>query len=191
MSFERQLPVNLRIEDYLKHDFDLFVSDVERLVKLNPDGDVIDWNVEFSDVGVFRDLYNGAGLIVDTFISQDAARETYEASYRAMLFAYQTMLGVHGTEAALGPDLISHARQVLARGNDPYGAFREEVLGYLNDNPHVCAFINEFSMALHDSQYEAPTVELSAGLMFMLCERRLGEHHTRMNVQAIVGDMPS
>jgi hypothetical protein len=189
MSFEDDLPRNMRIDDHLEGDFDGLVRRVGLSASMHPEGDILDVDVEFTDPGLCRDFYNGAGLIVHTLIDRDAAPETYKAVYRAMMFAYQTMLELPYA-AVTRPDIVAHVSRVV---NDPAivnpaNYLREEVLDYLVDNPSVDELIGEFSVRIHDSPYEASAIELAAGMTFMVHERAIGERHTRESVQAIVGD---
>lgn len=183
MSFERDLPQSMRINDYLLDAPDVFATDVDEIVERHPDGDIIDIDVEFRDTGVFLKIFNDADLVVEKLIDDDPPTETLEAAYRAMVFAYQTMLSLpNGTQE---PNVIGYVRTLTQDSSDvtPGRAFLHDVHGYLYDNPQVSRFIDDFSVAIHDSQYEPSTIKLTAGMIFMLYERAVGEAYTRGNLE--------
>jgi len=155
----------------------VFVYEIEQLRERQADGGVLDIEAELNSLDQMMYLHGMAEHLLEGFIGdrspEHSPRATYQAVYRAAVFACQTAYSVHGDETEF--DAYSYLMELTSGYADPQERFELDVQDYLAENPHVDAFIGQFADELDEGRNQLPAIELTAGMVFMLVERHLGE----------------
>lgn len=175
-GLENSLPPDLQ--------FNVTLQDVrEPLVDYLTDqsrGDVLDGAVEFERDAAM--LWGLSAMIGDHLRSPNEPTEAVQAAvYRAACFALQVV-----QEIKSGPiDSISLEYFADTITGD---MMRQDTQAYLAHRQYIDSLLGTFMPEI-DPSYEYPHhVETAAGLMFMLCEQRLGAQYVRQQFDATTPD---
>jgi len=97
--------------------------------------------------------------------------------YRAMAFGFQV---VDDIKCAPIHSLSSKYLSEVFNNDDPVGTIREDVSDYLDARPGISSLLFTFMPEIDETYKYGHHVELSAGLVFMLCEREQAEIYLRV-----------
>jgi hypothetical protein len=174
MDSERIVPNDKRFNTHFsERDQEMILKIVEIQDEYS---DVLNPLIEFPDLNTPIMIGSLAkALNEDILRLNDSA--AWEAMYRAMAFSYQVATMIHGEPAQY--DARVYLVALVNKPKNGLDQLNDDVFGYLGDNPHVYSFIARYAEELDGDRDQRYLVEMSAGLMFMLTERCLGEQHIR------------
>lgn len=177
MNLEQCLPYDSKLENYFEFDMQIFEESVELKRAEHAGNDILDSDIEFENYETILHFHPLAQDMMGTFIDErnvsEDSHETRDAVYRAMMFAYQIAVQIHDTNT--GFNASSYLAGLMIHAEDHQHQFECDVHDYLGNNPHVDAFISRFADDIDEGRNQLPAIELAAGMIFMLVERRLGE----------------
>lgn len=170
MDSERLLPKDQRLNAYVEEFADEFRQDIDELQR-SQEGNLLSSEVEFR---TYESIQTFATLayVLEKRVIQTGSMKAYEAMYRAAVFAFQIAENVHGDSTKF--EAGRYIRMLVERpdGDD---LLMNDVQTYLADNPDVSELLDYYIDEIDEGRNLQHVAELSAGMVFMLIERNLGE----------------
>lgn len=166
MDSENALPTDQRLNLLLEEcgaEIRLEVED-----RRTGDLEILDADVELVDDENFRNF----SRFVEWEVLRIADETSRQAVQRAMAFAYEVAQIVHEKNAQFnaGPYIA-----YLLGSDDREERLRLDTQHYLTQNPHIHDLIQYYLDDIDQNRQKPMLIEMSAGLIFMLVERNLGD----------------
>lgn len=178
-EIEGFLPKEYRFSSELAEGRELLVDE---LYDLKEDlGDVINPDDEFSRG--YEQLWNIGGSLAKLFALPHEDRDGVRvAMYRAMSFSFQVVERIK--DSPIDKLSLSYLTE-LPHDEDPAEVISRDVERYLRDNPTIASLIFAFQPHIDETYQYGYYIEMTAGLIFMLCEREQAETYLKVKEEEI------